>query len=410
MLSPRHRVALMSAPENSQSDAHATGAPPAVLSLSRIALTDYRCYASLRLTVDARPVVLTGPNGAGKTNLLEAVSFLSPGRGLRRERLARVGRRGATGPWTVAARLATPAGRVDIGTGLAAPGDGEAAGSEQRLVKIDGRRAAGPAALAGVVGMAWLTPQMDRLFLDGAAPRRRFLDRIVFGFEPEHARRAADYERAMRQRSRLLKDGARDQRWLAALEGAMAEQGVALAAARRHWLGRLEAALAEAAGPFPAPGVAVAGALEDWLDTMPALAAEDRVRAALAAGRARDGEAGGAGVGPHRTDLVVRHRAKDLPAAQCSTGEQKALLVALVLATARLQAAERGVTPVLLLDEVTAHLDDARRDALFEAILALGAQAWLSGTDRSLFEGLGGRAQYFTVHDGRVTPSSGDAR
>ena len=376
---------------------------PAALAVSRLVLTDYRCYAGLNLEVDPRPVVLTGPNGAGKTNLLEAISFLSPGRGLRRDRLAQVGRRGAAGPWSVAARLSTPAGIVEIGTGLAAPAEGGA--PERRVVKIDGRRTAGPAALAGVVAIGWLTPEMDRLFMDAASGRRRFLDRIVFGFEPEHARRAADYERAMRQRSRLLKDGARDQRWLAALEGTMAEQGVALAAARRHWLDRLEAALAEAAGPFPAPGVAVAGALEDWLDTMPALAAEDRLRETLAAGRARDAEAGGAGVGPHRTDLVVRHRAKDLPAAQCSTGEQKALLVALVLAAARLQAAERGVTPLLLLDEVTAHLDDTMRDAMFEAILTLGAQAWLSGTDRSLFEGLGGHAQFCTVHDGQVTPS-----
>ena len=291
MLSPRSPVAApdtpATAPEDGLTDRRA-GAPTAALAVSRIVLTDYRCYANLKLELDARPVVLTGPNGAGKTNLLEAISFLSPGRGLRRDRLAQVGRRGAAGPWSVAARLSTPTGIVEIGTGLAAPAEGSVAqgsaargsvaqgsaaqgsaaqgsATERRVVKIDGRRAAGPAALAAVAAVAWLTPSMDRLFQEGASGRRRFLDRIVFGFEPEHARHAAAYERAMRQRGRLLKDRTGDHQWLAALEGAMAEHGVALAAARRHWLGRLAAALESAsdraAGPFPVPEVALALAL-----------------------------------------------------------------------------------------------------------------------------------------------------
>ncbi len=401
MLSPRLSVA---APEDNRMDGRAPPRP-AALAVSRLVLTDYRCYAKLTLDVDSRPVVLTGSNGAGKTNLLEAISFLSPGRGLRRDRLGRVGRYGAAGPWSVAAQLSTPAGTVEIGTGLAAPAEGGA--PERRVVKIDGRRAVGPAALAGVVAIGWLTPEMDRLFLEGASGRRRFLDRIVFGFEPEHARHAAAYERAMRQRGRLLKDRTGDHRWLAALEGAMAEHGVALAAARRHWLGRLAAAIEgatdQAAGPFPVPEVALAGTLEDWLETIPALAAEDSFRDALTAARGRDGDLGGAAVGPHRTDLLVRHRDKGLPAAECSTGEQKALLVALVLATARLHAAERGAAPLLLLDEVAAHLDGARRSALLDALCRLGAQAWLTGTDRAMFDGLDRQAQFFSVCDGRVT-------
>ena len=203
----------------------------------------------------------------------------------------------------------------------------------------------GPAALAGLLTMTWLTPQMDRLFMEGASGRRRFLDRIVFGFEPEHARRVSAYEKAMRERNRLLKEGRRDPSWLGALEDELAGHGVALAAARRHWVGRLSSAAGQSFGPFPVPAVAIDGAVEAWLDDMPALAAEDRFREALEAGRGRDAEAGGTGVGPHRSDLKVRHRDKDVPAAQCSTGEQKALLIALVLATARLGAAETRRRP-----------------------------------------------------------------
>ncbi len=375
------------------------------LAVSRLSVTDFRCYAEARLDADGWPVVLTGPNGAGKTNLLEAVSFLAPGRGLRRARLDAVTRRPAEGRyWAVAARVATPHGEVAIGTGL----DPATPGAGRRTVRIDGRPAAGQAELGEHVAVLWLTPQMDRLFIEGAANRRRFLDRLVFGFHPDHAGQLSAYEQAMRERARLLKDDCRDDAWLAALEEAMATNGVAVAAARREVVGRLRGAAARAgfaAGdepPFPPAAVTVTGTVEGWLDEMPALAAEDALRARLRQTRRLDALVGGAAEGPHRSDLVVRHAGKDMPADQCSTGEQKALLVGLVLANARLLAGERGAPPLLLLDEIAAHLDARRRTALFEEVLTLGAQAWLTGTDAGLFAPFGDRARHYGIEDAQL--------
>jgi DNA replication and repair protein RecF len=371
--------------------------------VTRLTLTDFRNYRTLRLETAPAPVVLTGANGAGKTNLLEALSFLAPGRGLRRVRLADIGRREAEGQaaWAVAATLATPDGPVDVGTGRDPAPD---AAGDRRLVRIDGAPAKGQAELARLFGIAWLTPEMDRLFIEGASGRRRFLDRMAYGFVPDHAGHLGAYERAMRERSRLLRDGVMDDAWLGALEHAMAENGVAVAAARRDTVERLGRALVLGTGAFPRPLIALDGLVEGWLDEGPALAAEDRLRARFAGARRHDAEAGGAAEGPHRSDLVVRHADKDMPATLCSTGEQKALLVALVLAAARLQAVERGAPPLLLLDEIAAHLDEARRAALFDEICALGAQAWMSGTDRRLFDALDHRAQFFTVADGAIAP------
>jgi DNA replication and repair protein RecF len=374
--------------------ADAGAAPLLAVAVRRLTLTDFRCYAAARLDADARPLVLTGPNGAGKTNLLEAISFLAPGRGLRRARLSEVDRRGA-GAWAVAAELEGPRGHVRIGTGRDAARDG----AERRLVRIDGAPARGQTALAEHVNTVWLTPLMDRLFLEGASARRRFLDRLVFGFDADHAGRVAAYEYALRERGRLLRDGRSDGSWFTALEDTMARHGIAIAAARRDVTQRLSAACAEGAGPFPAAELALEGAVEGWLAEMPALAAEDRLRAVLAAGRRDDAATGGAGFGPHRADLAVRHLATGMPAAQCSTGEQKALLLSILLAHARLQAELRGAAPLLLLDEVAAHLDATRREALFGEILALRAQAWLTGTDRALFQSLAGSAQFVAVEN-----------
>lgn len=392
-MAPGQPQALAPSPERGPEAAPA-------LAVRRLVLGDFRCYARLDLEVGPEPVVLSGPNGAGKTNLLEAISYLGPGRGLRDARLGEVCRRGADATWTVAARVDTSSGRVDVGTGLA-PDSGD--GSERRVVKLDGEMARGPAALGGIVSVVWLTPAMDRIFLDGASQRRRFLDRLVYGFDGDHARRVNAYERALRERARLLKRGASDTTWLAALEGTMAEHGTAIAAARRDAVARLRQGLSEGVGSFPAAEVSCMGSLEGWLDEMPALAAEDRFRERLAASRPRDAERGGAAEGPHRSDLRVHHLAKDMPAAQCSTGEQKALLISIVLANARLQAARRGQAPLLLLDEVAAHLDGERRQALFDAVMTLGAQAWLTGTERELFAGLEGRAQFLAVRDGAVS-------
>jgi len=380
-----------------------------VLWLGRLALTDFRNYGHGSLAVDRRPVVLTGPNGAGKTNLLEAISFLVPGRGLRQARLSEVDRvaAGAAGAWGIAATVCRDGDAVEIGTGRD-PGAAAENGRERRLVKINGAFVGGPSALAEHLAVIWLTPQMDRLFLDSAGARRRFLDRLVYGLDPDHARRLARYEHALQERSQVLRQGGPgswDPAWLAALEQQVAESGVAIAAARRELIERLGQAVVRGVGPFPQAALALEGAVEAWLTEMPALAAEDRFRGQLAADRPRDAESGGAQCGTHRSDLGVTHLARGLPAAQCSTGEQKALLISIVLAEVRVQIESRGVAPILLLDEVVAHLDAARRAALFEEILALDLQAWLTGTEAALFAELGGRAQFFGVRDAVIAPS-----
>ncbi len=372
-----------------------TGAA-AALSVARLATTRFRCYESARLELDPRPVVLTGPNGAGKTNLLEAVSLLAPGRGLRRATLPELDRQGDSGGWGVAATVETPDGRVEIGTGREADG-------ERRVVRIDGKPARGQTALADYVSALWLTPDMDRLFRDGPHARRRFLDRLVYGFDPAHAGRVAAYEQAMRERGRLLRDGTADTAWLSVLEENMAARGIAISAARLDMVQRLDRVLAESRGPFPGVALTVAGAVESWLGAAPALAAEDRLKDDLKASRPVDAQSGTTAVGPHRSDLDARHLAKDMPAARCSTGEQKAMLIAIALAEARLQAAERGVAPLLLLDEVAAHLDEDRRAALFDEVCGLAGQTWMSGTDAGLFAALDGRAQHYAVADATVT-------
>jgi DNA replication and repair protein RecF len=403
------------------------------LAVSRINLSDFRCYTGLRLDLDGRPVVLTGPNGAGKTNLLEAVSLLAPGGGLRRAKLGEMARKtpvapnasdgvdgpggsqagshdasesadGDTGPraWAVAATLQTPDGERQIGTGLDPAA--LAQGREKRAVRIDGTAQRGQVALGRVCAAVWLTPQMDRLFLDGPGARRRFLDRLVYGLDPDHSSRVAAYEHSLRSRAKLLKEGKADDRWLNAIEDSMVRHGIAVAVARAELLARLVRAGTMAIGPFPAARLALAGDLENWLEQYPAVEVEDRMRAALRDGRARDGQYGGAAVGPQRSDLLVWHDAKNQPADQCSTGEQKALLLSIVMANTRLQSRARGAGPLLLLDEVVAHLDAERRGHLFDEIVALGVQAWMTGTDRALFDGLDGRAQFFRVEEAIVRP------
>ncbi|HEY1632062.1 MAG TPA: DNA replication/repair protein RecF [Rhizomicrobium sp.] len=371
------------------------------LAVTRLLLTNFRSYAIGELVVSGRPVVLAGPNGAGKTNILDAISLLSPGRGLRGVKLGEHTRRGPSAPsealWAVAATVAQGEQTYEIGTGLTLGPNG----GERRQLRLNNAPAQGSSELAEVVQMAWLTPAMDRLFIEGANGRRRFLDRLVFGFEPGHAKNAARYETAMRERARLLKYGPRDPAWLDGLETEMVEAGVSLAQSRAHAVERLNAALAARgeAGAFPSAQLALSGEADALLsEADPA----DAFRTRFARARIRDAEAGRTTFGPHLSDLAVRHTAKRADAAECSTGEQKALLIAIVLAHAwELSHIRQGRAPVLLLDEIAAHLDQTRRAALFEEVLALGAQAWLTGTDIEMFASLRGQADLFAVADSR---------
>ena len=377
--------------------------------VSRLTLTDFRNYSHLRLEPTANAVVLCGPNGAGKTNVLEALSFLIPGRGLRSVKLGEIGRKAGAfnKPWAVAAEIGSQGvnqgGPIRLGTGLEA----NTGVRDKRIVHVDGEVVRSQAVLADHLSAQWLTPQMDRLFLDGASTRRRFLDRLVFGTDPAHAGRLNGYTHALRERSKLLREGRGDAAWLSALEDTLATKGVAIAAARLEAATHLSAEALRSSDPFPVAEVSITGSLEQWLVDQPALAVEDRVRGILERSRRTDGETGGAGGQtklPHQTDLVVRYAAKDMAAEHCSTGEQKMLLTGLVLANARLVKAQRGVPPLLLLDEVAAHLDDVHRGALFEAVTALGGQAWYTGTDFDLFAPLKGRADFFAVADATVQP------
>jgi DNA replication and repair protein RecF len=369
----------------------------------RLTVSNFRNYRMLKLDLERAPVVLTGPNGAGKTNLLEAVSFLAPGRGLRRPRLADVDRmESGADPnfWAVSAEIETALGRTTIGTGRDPAAE---AGADKRLVRIDGAPAKSQTVLAEYLAISWLTPQMDRLFIDGASQRRRFLDRLVYAFDPQHAGRMNGYTHALRERGRLLRDGRTDASWHLALEEQIATAGVAVAAARRELVDRLAPLAGAGHGPFPGALLSVEGEVESWLDQGPALDAEDRFRAALVqARRLSSGEAAPV-PGPHRGDFKVVHSVKNMPAEQCSTGEQKALLIAIVLAHARLRARDLGDAPLMLLDEVAAHLDEERRAALYDILDTLGSQAWLTGTDAALFDAIANRAQRFTVRDGALT-------
>ncbi|HEX4635475.1 MAG TPA: DNA replication/repair protein RecF [Rhizomicrobium sp.] len=380
------------------------------LAVTHLRLTNFRSYAAGALAVSGTSVVLAGPNGAGKTNVLDAISLLSPGRGLRGAKLADHTRKGPSSIgqlageetlWAVAATVARGGTDYEIGTGLtqasaSRPGGGSR--QDKRHVRLNGAPAQSSADLGDIVQLIWLTPAMDRLFIESAGGRRRFLDRLVLGFDAGHARAATRYETAMRERARLLRYGPRDPAWLDGLENEMAEAGHQIAQARAATVEKLSGALAERghAGVFPSASLNLS-------DDLQSSSAED-LRHAFAAGRMRDAEAGRALAGPHTTDLLVRHTAKRAEARDCSTGEQKALLISIMLADAReLARARQGLAPILLLDEIAAHLDAVRRAALFEEIHALSAQAWMTGTDLSLFREA--QAEIFEVRDGVFHPS-----
>jgi len=365
--------------------------------IRRLRLGNFRNYPEASVVFDGRHVVLVGDNGAGKTNLMEAISFLSPGRGMRRAAYADIASAGSGEGFTVFSALAGMAGPVEIGTGFD-PGEAGA-----RRLRINGAPARSADDLLEHLRILWLTPAMDGLFTGPAADRRRFLDRLVLSVDPAHGSRALDYERAMRSRNRLLSDFRPDPVWLDGLESQMAELGVAMTLARGELVAMLTALISRQgeAGGFPTADLALDGfAIGNQGGAASGLEADFAL--ALKSGRARDAAAGRTLEGPHRADLLVRHRAKHIAAELCSTGEQKALLIGLVLAHARLARDMTGHTPLLLLDEIAAHLDPGRRAALFDLVDSLGGQAFMTGTDAAMFATLGDRAQVFDVAAGTV--------
>jgi len=366
--------------------------------ISRLRLTAFRNYASAALDLDERHLVLTGPNGAGKTNLLEAISLLAPGRGLRRASFETVQAQGSDLPWAVAATIETGDGRADIGTG-GAPGDGT------RRVRINGANARSVEAMSEYLRVLWLTPSMDGLFSGPASDRRRFLDRLVTTLVPSHSAAVADYEKAMRARNKLLEEDG-DPRWLEAVETQLAECAAAVHLSRTDSLSHLQALIAQSLEDtsFPAAHLSLTPLFPERPEPVSSAALEAELKDLWAASRGLDRAAGRTIYGPHRVDLDVTYAQKGVPAALGSTGEQKALLIGLVLAHARLVRQRAGIAPFLLLDEVAAHLDPDRRRALFSALDALGTQCFLTGTDPILFAALGPGAQKVTVKDGRLLP------
>lgn len=371
--------------------------------LTKLNLQNYRCYEHASLDdLQSGLVVLCGANGAGKTNVLEAISLLTPGRGLRTAKALDIQKSDSPTAWGISARVDTGGVEVTLGTGLNPEND-------RRMSRINGAVAKSQMALADYLACLWLTPQMDRLFLEGSSGRRRFLDRMIFAFDPSHSGRVTRYENALRQRAKLLSEEGWDESWVSGLEKQMAETGMAITAARMDFLDKLKASFlpeAETKGYFPRAELTLSGALEDLLAQYPALEAENKFIELLVSSRPYDAVAGGAKEGAHKTDLEVIYTTKNMPASQCSTGEQKALLISIILAHGRLMNAERGAPPVLLLDEIAAHLDEDRREALFNQLMAMGGQVWMTGTDPVLFDFIKNQAQFFEVKSAQITPAN----
>ncbi len=365
--------------------------------LSRLRLSQFRNYHAAALDSDGRHVVLVGPNGSGKTNLLEAISMLTPGRGLRGATFEEVAALGSDGAWAVAATVETFDGPADIGTGSAGPEGG-------RRVRINGANARTVEQLSDYLRVLWLTPAMDGLFTGPAGDRRRFLDRLITALLPGHSAQVSDFEKAMRQRNRLIEEDA-EPAWIAAVEAQMAESAAAIHFARADSLDLLQQMSLEGLADisFPAARLALTPLFADRAVPQASAGLEAELRALWRECRGLDRAAGRTLVGPHRVDFEIRHAQKDMPAALGSTGEQKALLIGLILAQARLVRSASGFAPILLLDEIAAHLDPARREALFAALDALGTQCFMTGTDPMLFDALGSRAERIGVNEGRLS-------
>lgn len=373
------------------------------LSLSSLTLSNFRNYEYARIETSSVPVVLTGENGAGKTNILEAISLFSVGRGLRRAKLSELDNlNSANQGWAIAANINGRMGEVKIGTGR----DTETIeNTDKRIVKIDGKPARGQTELARHVSLIWLTPQMEQLFTEGSSAGRKFLDRLVFGFDAEHATRVNDYEYSMRERNKLLQYGRADADWLSVLEQKMAECATAIALARLSTCEHINYTISASPLSFPKAYIDVFGFAEDLLKNgKSAVETENSLRNAFANYRNQDAATGRTSVGTHRSELKVTHLGKNMQAENCSMGEQKALMLSIILAQARSGALWHGIVPIILLDEVAGHLDNVKRSELFEEIFDTGAQVWMTGTEAGLFADLAGKAQFFTVDNGNITP------
>jgi DNA replication and repair protein RecF len=370
-------------------------------SIRRLNLHNFRNYHAAALEADAPTIVLVGPNGAGKTNLVEAISFLAPGRGLRRATLNEVAFSEGDGSWAVAAEIEGALGLATLGTGIERPADDD--GAIQRRCRVDREPVPSAAAFADHLRVVWLVPAMDTLFAGAPSERRRFLDRLALAVDAEHTSRVNALERSLRSRNRLLEDARTDSHWLDAVEHETAELAVAVAGLRVETIRRLVGVLAKRKdSPFPPVEIAIDGWLETLVPQNPAGEIEERYRAVLRDNRSRDAAAGRTLDGPHLTDLKVVYAAKSIPAAEASTGEQKALLIGLVLAHAGLLREMTGAVPVLLLDEVLAHLDPARRVALYGELTELGAQAWMTGADLAVFREVQSPAEIVEVRSGTL--------
>ena len=370
--------------------------------IHRLTLTHFRNYRAAGLEAAADLVVLVGPNGAGKTNCIEAVSFLSPGRGLRRATLEDVADNQGDGSWAVSAEVEGALGLATLGTGIDPPGgDGPAS---SRRCRIDRETVSSATAFGDHLRMVWLTPAMDGLFLGAASERRRFFDRLVLAIDSEHTSRVSALDRSLRSRNRLLEVRNYDDHWCDAIERETAELAVAVAATRSESATKLATMLRQRGDvpAFPSARIMLDGWMENALVSEPATSVEDRYRRILRDGRARDAAAGRTLDGPHLTDLQVIYAPKNMPARDASTGEQKALLIGLVLAHANLVTEMTGITPLLLLDEVVAHLDPDRRRALFDELAKLGAQVWMTGADPAAFADIGTAGEIFDVDSGRI--------
>ena len=366
------------------------------LSISKLTLTNFRNYEHITLDSAGKSVVLTGQNGAGKTNILEAISLLTPGRGIRRSSLGDFQNVQSSTPWAISGHCNTMVGSSTLGTGK-----GEL--EKRRAIRINGANGK-QSDLSDYMSCVWLTPQMDRLFNEGAPSRRRFLDRLILGFDVKHAGRISGYDKAIRSRSQLLKDGCQDTIWLASIEREIAERGIAIGASRLLICERLNQVICDGFEGFPGALISINGTIENWLKNYNAVETQDLFQNALAQSRSLDALSGGAHIGTHKTDITVKHLGKNMEAYLCSTGEQKALLISIILGDLQLQKYETGHMPILLLDEIPAHLDTKKLTALFDGISSLAPQVWYTGTNASDFSIISNTCTNFIIEENTIYP------